>query len=1612
MNSQRKRQSVVWALMILAGTVGIWMGSTSWAARQPESLKILKGAEAVGQLKQNGPDQTLQAAIQQAQLAVSLATQTPLGRAAWHAPNRSAGYDAYVTENGVSIAISNQPYVSLSLQKLGYGAALHSVAPGNVSGDKQSIQIERQGGLREWFFNSPDGLEHGFTLNVPPGTRQPGVPLRLAMQISQGWRATAGEDGKAVTLRGSKGQAIEYGKLMVHDKTGRAIPARLATDNGQVVIEAEDLDATYPLTIDPLFTVQQRLLANDGQASEYFGYAVALSGNTAIVGAPYDENSRGSAYIFVRNGTAWTQQARLLANDGVLNDYFGWSVALDGETAIVGSLYGPGSANADQGAAYVFVRNGTAWTQQQRLSASDGQLGAHFGTAVAIDGDTALIGAPDYQRPPLSLTTGAAYVFVRTGTAWTQQKQLLAINGDGGDQFGTAVALDGDMALIGAPGHDVISGGSPKPDQGSAYTFRRSGTDWIAGNPLDSRFNGGIAGDAFGNAVALSGDTALIGSYLGGSIDVGWVYVFKQIAPGAWNYETILFPSDNQIKHFGASLALDGDMAVVGASLKLFEPGTDSRSAWVFAKVDNNWRQIRKFGPELGAAPSTVNDRFGAAVALDDSTVLIGAYQSDAIAADQGAVYVFALHDSQHVQSQKLLANDGTANDHFGNAMMIGGDTLVIGAEEDDIGTNANQGSVYVFTRNGANWIFQQKLTANDGAAQDRFGNAVALDGDTLAVGAALDDISTNTDQGSVYIFTRNGTNWTFQQKLTAIAIDALPNDHFGASVSVSGQTVAVGASGVDQGRGATYVFTRTGTTWSEQAKLFIGGNIPAISFGLAVALYGNGDRLLVGAPLDDNEQGAIYPYLRSGTTWSPRPKVSPSNQVPGAHFGSAIGLAQDMYQVFVGAPDETVGTNARQGAIYTYGSGSLDLIASGYFTAIDGAAEDKFGSAIAMGNNIAIVGAPGDNIGASSDQGSAHVYNYLGGFWSWQRKLLASDGATSDGFGSAVAVGDDAVLVGAPGDAIGANAGQGSAYVFVSPACSALTIAPSSFSNGSVGAMYNQVLTTSGATVGDYQYTLTDGVMPPGLKLESFGILHGIPTEAGTYRFTVKSTFNSNLCAGSRTYTLTILPPCLGMAINPATLPDSTVGALYNQMLTATGEAPPYTFTISAGNLPTGLSLAANGALTGVPTATGTYNFSVQASNVGGCTVTQAYTVTIQQSGGSLQFYPLAHPVRLLDTRTGAAGCDAPNAKIAGGTSRTQTAAGRTCDGLAIPANAAALVGNATSVQSGGGYFTLYPSDIAKPNSANSNYAANQILNSLFTVRLGASDGAFKIFASTDTDIVVDITGYYAPPSATGLYFHPLPKPVRLLDTRPGASACFTPGAPLQGNTDTSQIGTTTCDGVLIPAGALALTGNATTVSPQANGFLTLYPSNAARPLIASANFQPGVNLNSPFMVGLSPSGQFNMYVASTTDLVVDVTGYYSTQLNDANGQGLLFNALAGPSRLLDTRAGMTGCFTPSTPMTGGTPYLQTATGACSHIPAAAQAVVGNATAINATANGYLTFWPSDANQPFIATSNYRTGIVFNRHFTVGLGADGAFKRFAASTTDLVVDLVGYFAP
>lgn len=564
------------------------------------------------------------------------------------------------------------------------------------------------------------------------------------------------------------------------------------------------------------------------------------------------------------------------------------------------------------------------------------------------------------------------------------------------------------------------------------------------------------------------------------------------------------------------------------------------------------------------------------------------------------------------------------------------------------------------------------------------------------------------------------------------------------------------------------------------------------------------------------------------------------------------------------------------------------------------------------------------------------------------------------------------------------------------------------------------QTVAAGGATTINPTFGPTDNGSVTGIAVQSPGTFTGTLTvdnttgvvsvsnakPGGSHTITIRVTDN---CGATKDTSFTLTVTCPPITVTPPTLPNGIVGASYGtQTLSASGGSAPYAFTLDSGTLPDGIMLSGI-ALTGTPTATGVFNFTIKATDNNGCVGMQSYTVVI--SGTGLQFYPLAVPVRLVDTRTGQTACTTPGAPITGGTALTQVSRG-TCG---IPATAKAVTGNVTAVlPAANGFLTIYPSDaISQPTAANTNFIAGDVLNNVFTVGLGAADGAMKIFASSTADVVVDITGYFAPPGAGGLYFHKLPRPIRLLETRTGQpTGCFMPGTPLAANSETAQQGTTTCDGVTVPATAKALVGNATTVFPAANGFVTLYPADAAsRPLAASGNYRSGTVLNSPFTVGLSPSGQFKIYTVAQTNLVIDVLGYYSADAQDVNGIGLLFTPLT-PARLVDTRTGQAACFMPNAPLTGGVESLQGASGVCT-IANTAQAIVGNATTVQPTANGFLTFWPSDAaSRPLAATSNFQSGRNFNRYYTVGLGVDGAFKMYAAATTNLVIDVSGYFAP
>ncbi|MHC4976917.1 MAG: hypothetical protein ACYTF7_09985 [Planctomycetota bacterium] len=709
---------------------------------------------------------------------------------------------------------------------------------------------------------------------------------------------------------------------------------------------------------------EAKLTASDGASGDAFGSAVAMDGGTALIGAQYTDGGgalSGSAYVFVRSGTTWTEQAKLMASDAALGDQFGEAVALDGDTALVGAFDDDDAAGADQGSAYVFVRSGSTWTQQAKLLASDAASSDLFGRSVSLDGGTALIGAQ--RDDDAGLSSGSAYVFVRSGTTWSEQAKLTASDGAAGDYFGRSVALDGETALVGAQ----YGGGGASADQGSAYVFVRTGTSWTEQAKLTA--GDGDLDDYFGYSVALDGDTALIGAW--GDDDAGSrsgsAYVFVRI-DGSWTEQTKLADSEGGTDDFfSASVVLEGDMVFIGASGDNDAGGFGQGSAHVFERLGSVW-----VGAELKvfASDAAVIDWFGHSVALDGDTALIGAYGDDDAGLSSGSVYVFVRSGTSWIEQVKLVASDGASSDYFGYSVALDGDTALIGAYGDDDG-GSDSGSAYVFVRSGTTWTEQDKLTSSDAAASDLFGRSVALDGDTALVGAREDDDG-GSSSGSAYVFVRSGATWTEQDKLTAS--DAATFDAFGASVALDGDTALVGASGDDDdgsSSGSAYVFVRSGSTWTEQAKLTASDAALSAFFGVSASL--EGDTALIGASGANHgglSSGSAYVFVRSGTTWSEQAKLGPSDGGVNDYFGYSVSLSGNTALIGARGDDEVAGSN--QGSAYSFIRTGATWTQRAKLVDSDGAENDVFGYSVALSDGTALVGAVQDDDAAGSSQGSA----------------------------------------------------------------------------------------------------------------------------------------------------------------------------------------------------------------------------------------------------------------------------------------------------------------------------------------------------------------------------------------------------------------------------------------------------------------------------------------------------------------------------------------------------------------------------------------------------------------------------------------------------------------
>jgi len=427
------------------------------------------------------------------------------------------------------------------------------------------------------------------------------------------------------------------------------------------------------------------------------------------------------------------QPAHLIASNLDKKDNFGTSVAISGDTLVVGAPFEDGDSSTESnndaisaGAAYVFVRDGNQWMQQAYLKASNAESYDYFGASVAISGNTIVVGAWNEAGDGSVETNndahgaGAVYVFVREGITWTQQAYLKAANADGCDYFGTAVALSGDRIVVGAWGEDgdgTDANNNDLTDSGAAYVFFRDGMAWEQGaylKPDDTAEN-----DNFGYSVAISGDSIVIGApwkdSKGGEVDIGAVYVFRRYG-GTWEQGATLIPTTEECKeYFGFSVAISGDTIAVGAAFEDRDGGAEEGSdcpdmgvVYVFVKDKGTWVKQAILKPS-NAEPS---EYFGSSVSISGDAIIVGAGWEDGGSddisnddmADSGAAYVFVRNGITWIQKAHLKSSSECSCDFFGTSVAISGNTVVVGAPCEDCGGSGEKvdgaldfGAAYVF---------------------------------------------------------------------------------------------------------------------------------------------------------------------------------------------------------------------------------------------------------------------------------------------------------------------------------------------------------------------------------------------------------------------------------------------------------------------------------------------------------------------------------------------------------------------------------------------------------------------------------------------------------------------------------------------------------------------------------------------------------------------------------------------------------------------------------------------------------------------------------------------------------------------------------------------------
>ena len=778
------------------------------------------------------------------------------------------------------------------------------------------------------------------------------------------------------------------------------------------------------------------------------------------------------------------EESGLTADDGAKNDRFGVSVAVDGNTAVVGAFqptYTDPDTSLDvsrPGAAYVYIKDSNgAWSQQAKLTASDGADGDEFGISVAVDGDNVVVGARGDD-----LDKGAIYVFSKPADDnWTStitETKLTATGGEADDLFGAPVALYGDTIVVGAPGDQIeVSGGVAR--SGSAYVFTKNSGVWSQAANLTA--TDAATGDEFGISVAVDDDTIAVGAYGkdGNSLaDSGLVYVFvKPETDGGWanaSTETVQLRASDRAANdnFGRSVAVNGSTVVVGASGDRNTVGgteVSTGSAYVFTRPDNGW--TNSAGTEtakLTATDAAHTDQFGRSVAVYGDTILVGAHQNDDDGTDSGSIYVFIKPTNGWTDTTgtvKLTASNAATGDRFGIALALDGDTALVAAprndandDDDDTGNDVSDaGSAYVIGTSGwakipdtAAAIRSQTVTGLTNNIKHTFamravnasgnGPASTVPGVPMPVPAAPVILSATPGDGQIALTwddPEDDTITKYQYSTDYIINGGNGNNGVASFIDIPGSNATSSSytvTGLANSTTYTLSLRAVNPSGNGEASTVTALILPAKPTGLTGIEYNS--QVELGWDNPDDSTITKYQLLQI----APRKLTAGGAGRDDDFFGMAV--AADGDTALVGALQAyNADFSNRPGAAYVFTWNSVSEVwtKNATLNASDGDNGDGFGRSVALDGDTAVVGAYQNDEGEPGEvqvtnTGSAYIFTKDSqGMWKQTAQLTASDAADGDQFGYSVAVDGDTVVIGAHQDDDD-GAESGSAYVFTKP--------------------------------------------------------------------------------------------------------------------------------------------------------------------------------------------------------------------------------------------------------------------------------------------------------------------------------------------------------------------------------------------------------------------------------------------------------------------------------------------------------------------------------------------------------------------------------------------------